>query len=537
MIMGALVFLLALGLRLTLVGHQALWGDELFSLATATGHSLEQPAALAEPDLGDFVDRPDAMAPIELARYSKQKPGPVDPAAIIRATRLSDTSPPLYYLLLAYWLNAFGTGDVALRMFSVVCFLAAFPLIWLIAADLGGKKARLPAVFIYTVVPLSIYLSTEGRMYSLLWLMAALNLFATVRLSRETSRWRWIAALWVVSSIGGLYTHYFFLVVWGPTCLWMLLVFSRSRRITLLAMAMVVILAAAPWYVHLPADMKAWRVTAGWQALPPHEYKPVKTFLRLIFHYVSSNGTWAVRPRWEYLNYVIYFVLIGAAWWRGSRALFSPRRLLLWTVAGSACGLFLASDFVRGTYAYLSERYVAAGLPAAAVLLGIVLSRFRIRPRALFIVLIFGCSMLGFRKMCVNLGRQEHPVDKLAAELRQRSDSNDLVLVHAIPSAAINVARYLAYPDGSDHPLDAAALASLPRIATWVGQLGQKTMPDDIAHLAHGRRQVFLVYYHALGDEPVEQTWLEAHGQQTATFRVADIPVVVYSPRTGDVFE
>jgi hypothetical protein len=44
---GALlaVAVLALVARLPLVGRQALWADEVFSLAIATGHSLEHPAA------------------------------------------------------------------------------------------------------------------------------------------------------------------------------------------------------------------------------------------------------------------------------------------------------------------------------------------------------------------------------------------------------------------------------------------------------------------------------------------------------------
>ena len=36
--------------------RHCLWVDELFSLAIATGHSLEHPAAAAKPALGDFVE-------------------------------------------------------------------------------------------------------------------------------------------------------------------------------------------------------------------------------------------------------------------------------------------------------------------------------------------------------------------------------------------------------------------------------------------------------------------------------------------------
>ena len=45
----------ALLLRVMLALRPGLWGDEIFSLAMATGHSLEHPAAEADPALGDFV--------------------------------------------------------------------------------------------------------------------------------------------------------------------------------------------------------------------------------------------------------------------------------------------------------------------------------------------------------------------------------------------------------------------------------------------------------------------------------------------------
>jgi hypothetical protein len=43
-------------LRVALAVQPGLWADEIFSLAMATGHSLEHPAADADPSLGDFVE-------------------------------------------------------------------------------------------------------------------------------------------------------------------------------------------------------------------------------------------------------------------------------------------------------------------------------------------------------------------------------------------------------------------------------------------------------------------------------------------------
>lgn len=537
-VLALLLFVLAVILRLALVEHHSLWGDEVFSLATATGHSLEQPAAVSDPARGDFVDQPTTLTPHELAQYAKHQPGPVDPMAVIRAARLSDTSPPLYYLLLAYWTHAFGTGDAALRMFSVICSLIAFPLLWSLAGELGGRRARAPVALLYAVTPLAVYLSTEGRMYSFLWLMATVNLWATVRLTRAGHRGQpAMLALWVLSSIAGLYTHYFFNFVWVPTCAWMLLRPGRTGRAVVVTAATIAMLAAAPWYIHLPADMKAWRVTAGWQEWVPYAHRPWLALIRLPFHFVTNNGCWAVRPQWEALNILTFAALIATALWTARRAMFSHRRLLPWVVACSACILLLGSDFARGTYAYANERYVATGLPAALILFGTALARIH-RPalRTAFLVMIVFLSMVGFRKIWLNNGRQIHPVREMASALRQFTDNRDLVLLHAIPSAGINLARYLESPDGSQPRVDAPVDGSLPRVATWVGQLGAKTSPDDMGHLAAGHRQVVYVRYHDLGAEPIDQQWLAANGRVTKSFFIGKIPAIVYRPRSGDTF-
>ena len=91
-------FLVGLILQIALLGRSGLWADEVFSLAMATGHSLEHPAAAAQPALGDFVE-PDHPVPAEEFRRYVQHQRPVEsPSRVVRAVLLSDTSPPLYYL-------------------------------------------------------------------------------------------------------------------------------------------------------------------------------------------------------------------------------------------------------------------------------------------------------------------------------------------------------------------------------------------------------------------------------------------------------
>src|SRR5262249_4491239 len=166
----AAVVLVAALVRWPLLTRQGLWVDEVFSLAIATGHSLEHPAAEARAELGDFVEGDAPRAASEWRAYLAHDDPPASLARVVRAVRLSDTSPPLYYVALWAWTRALGTSDAALRGFSLVCAVLCVPLLARLARRAGGRAAVFPACALYACAPLSIYYGTEGRMYSLLWL-------------------------------------------------------------------------------------------------------------------------------------------------------------------------------------------------------------------------------------------------------------------------------------------------------------------------------------------------------------------------------
>ena len=144
-------------LRVAFLDRQCLWPDEIFSLAIATGHSLEHPATAANPSLGDFVEPAYPAQREEFVRYIRQENPPASPARVLRAAFLSDTSPPLYYLSLHVWTLLFGTSGAALRLFSVACSLGCLPLIGAVARRTGGIKAVFPAYALFAFSPLAIY--------------------------------------------------------------------------------------------------------------------------------------------------------------------------------------------------------------------------------------------------------------------------------------------------------------------------------------------------------------------------------------------
>jgi hypothetical protein len=93
-----------------------------------------------------------------------------------------DQHPPLYYLLLHYWIAYFEDTPYYARLLSVVFSTGTIPVIYLIGKRISGVKTGLVAALILTLSPFNIRFAQETRMYALLTFNAAVAIYALVRL-------------------------------------------------------------------------------------------------------------------------------------------------------------------------------------------------------------------------------------------------------------------------------------------------------------------------------------------------------------------
>ena len=122
-VLGAIV---ALGVALRFVQRSPLWLDEALSVN------------IAKLPVGDLLD----------------------------ALR-HDGHPPLYYLILHYWMKLFGQGDVAVRALSGIIAVASLPLAWLAGRGLAGRSGGRWALIVVALSPYWVRYGTETRMYAL----------------------------------------------------------------------------------------------------------------------------------------------------------------------------------------------------------------------------------------------------------------------------------------------------------------------------------------------------------------------------------
>jgi mannosyltransferase len=97
-----------------------------------------------------------------------------------------DQHPPLYYLLLHYWMILKGDTPYYVRLLSALFGAATIPIIYLIGKRISGAVMGLVAAVFLALSLFNIYYAQETRMYTLLTFNAAVAIYALVRLLSDS---------------------------------------------------------------------------------------------------------------------------------------------------------------------------------------------------------------------------------------------------------------------------------------------------------------------------------------------------------------
>jgi len=130
----------------------------------------------------------------------------------------SESSPPLYYILVWLWTRVFGAGPLGFRSFSALIGSATIPAMYCAGRQISPRVGAWAAL-LSTVNPAMYYYSQEARDYGLLILLCAVAYALWLRALREqgTRSMAW----WAFVSALALLTHYFAVFVFLPQA-WLL---------------------------------------------------------------------------------------------------------------------------------------------------------------------------------------------------------------------------------------------------------------------------------------------------------------------------
>lgn len=281
----ALCLSLSVLFRVANLDQKVFWVDEVATVIRAAGYTKsEVTAQLAE-------GRP--LAPAALLSYQQLAPDRTL-ADTIHALARSPEHAPLYFLLIRFWMQIFGSSVVAVRSFSVLSSVLVLPSVYWFCRTFGSTRTGWIAVSLLALSPFFVAYAQEARPYSFWLLTVVLCYGALLRAIRLQTVSSW--GIYGLALTVSLYTSLLSLLLAVGQGIYVWKATGRTSLRRWLAAAGVAILAFLPW---------VWVVGQQWEAL-------------------GSNTTWmrtALNPLvmlaiWLYSFAVLFFdvPVVSSGW-------------------------------------------------------------------------------------------------------------------------------------------------------------------------------------------------------------------------------
>ena len=275
----------------------------------------------------------------------------------------TESTPPLYYVLVWLWAQVFGTGEVGLRSFSALCGTLTIPLMWAVGRRLASERIGLVAALVTAVNPLLFWYSQEARTYALLVLLSALSLWAFLRALEQPSRGRLLA--WGSICALTILAHYFGAFIVAGEAVWLAWALHRRGSLTaagvVAGVAPIVVIGAA--LVPLVIDQNDGRASFISTASGSLPYR----LGQLVKQDILGDG----QP-WKALLLAIGLVLVAVALvLLVTRASRPERDGALMMLAVGAGGVLLAFVVAAVVTDYFDTRNLLATWPALALVVAV----------------------------------------------------------------------------------------------------------------------------------------------------------------------
>jgi mannosyltransferase len=156
---------------------------------------------------------------------------------MLHEVKVSESNPPLYYVLAWGWAKAFGRDEWGIRSLSALIGSLTVPLGYPIGRQLASRRVGLILTGILAFDPMLIWYSQEARSYALLVLFGSLSFLFFLR-ALDNRRGRDLA-FWAVASALALGSHYFAFFAVGIEAVWLAVALRDRWKVVLPALAVV----------------------------------------------------------------------------------------------------------------------------------------------------------------------------------------------------------------------------------------------------------------------------------------------------------
>lgn len=134
-----------------------------------------------------------------------------------------DFNPPLYYLIVHFWVKLFGSSEISLRSISLLFYWLTIYCVFLFIANVMEVHSKRKWIYLLLVAlnPIILYYAFEARMYTMFAFFATLSFYSFLRKNYK---------VFFVATVLGLYTHYFMIFVLLGELLFSYL--TQARKLT-----------------------------------------------------------------------------------------------------------------------------------------------------------------------------------------------------------------------------------------------------------------------------------------------------------------
>jgi len=284
---------------------------------------------------------------------------------LIAATHNTDGTQLPYYLLLHFWIAAFGNSSDAMRTLSVLAMAGAAACVTLVGRRIAGPRAGLISGLIFALVPSVSRYAQEVRFYSIEVLIATLATLLLLRALDKPAGRRWVGYGLCLAAVG--YIDIVGLAVVTGHAVAVALRWQQKRD------------AGYLWFIPaascgtaacLPLALIGTDQAGGqiaWILRPGLDLTVFSYFARNLFYSTSVAAA-----------LIMLAVLAWAFAWRQAAFMAAIAVVPVATV-------WLAS---QGQHAYFFPRYLLLTVAAWAVLAGIGLSRIDVRAAAAAVLVV-----------------------------------------------------------------------------------------------------------------------------------------------------
>ena len=352
-----------------------------------------------------------------------------DIEGIVKAAA-GDIHPPLFYMVLKWWIAVFSDSVFSMRMMSVVFSMLSLGFIYRISKDILKDDVKVFfVIMLYALSPINIHYAQEVRMFMMNTFLCLGSVYYFMNLLKSPDKRSRI--LFVLFTIFAIYTHYFaFLIIITEG----LIVTYRQIRAkkdltitkTFAPLFAIIILAYIPWFPEFLRQVtggQPWRTPQDGWSLALNTFAYFRDIFFSYFIYYKDAAIHQTANAVTAIIVVIYFALMFLA--------VNSKRLA--GKAGVITVFFLIPFIIAVIVSYknslLLSRYISILIPY--FLISFAVFAFALRNKKVsytILVVVLAASMAG-TKFGYEMDFKNNDYREIISYLEQNYHEGDEVIV------------------------------------------------------------------------------------------------------------